>query len=154
HRDITLRCRHVSGEIRHILCRVSPLKDAAGRVRRLVGVHTDISSFVHMQGEIQTARGKAEAASNAKSDLLDNMRHEIRTPMNSIMGMTHLLLETSLDPQQRMWAEIIKNSSESLLDIINDILDLSKIEVGKLTLEAVPFDLFELLEQVTDTLAF
>ncbi|MBV8939853.1 MAG: response regulator, partial [Alphaproteobacteria bacterium] len=129
-----------------------PILDEQGRPRFLLGISEDITEKKRIEQALREAKEAAEAASRAKSDFLANMSHEIRTPMNSIMGMTQLLLETQLDQQQRLWAEIARNSSESLLDIINDILDISKIEVGKLELEKTPFDLFPTVEQVTDTL--
>ena len=108
---------------------------------------------MRMEQELVVARDKAEAASVAKSDFMANMSHELRTPMNAIIGFTDLVLTTEMQKTQREYLKNVRKGAYNLLNIINDILDLSKIEAGKLTLEEAPFSLFQLLEDAVDMMS-
>ncbi len=104
--------------------------------------------YEHEISKKQAQRELADAASKAKSDFLARVSHEVRTPLNGVLGMSELLLDTQIDEEQKIYADTIHTSGKHLLDIINDILDLSKIEAGKLELEELPFDLLLLVDEV------
>ena len=113
-----------------------------------VGLRVDITQQKEQQAALEEARIAAEAANRAKSAFLANMSHEIRTPMNGVVGMAELLCDTGLTEEQRLFADTIRSSGEALLVIINDILDYSKIEAERLTLNPEPFDLERLIHEV------
>ncbi|MGI9332790.1 MAG: response regulator [Gammaproteobacteria bacterium] len=122
-----------------------------------VAVYTDISELKRREdelaklvGALEEARTDAESANEAKSAFLATMSHEIRTPMNAVVGMTSLLLNTEQTPDQREYTEVVRNSSDALLNIINDILDFSKIEAGKLDIEEQAFDLRQCVESALE----
>ena len=118
-----------------------------------IGVMRDITERKATERALEAAREAAEAASQAKSEFLANMSHEIRTPLNGVVGMTGLLLDTSLTPEQREYADAISSSADSLLCLINDILDFSKIEAGRVEIETVDFDLRTPVEETSDMVA-
>jgi CheY-like chemotaxis protein/HPt (histidine-containing phosphotransfer) domain-containing protein len=132
---------------------ITPVTDDGGEITHFIAIKQDISERKRNEKEIIDARNAAEAANQIKSEFLANMSHEIRTPMNGIIGMTELTLDTELNPQQSEYLGLVKDSAHSLLQIINEILDFSKVEAGKLTLEEIPFQFQECVSQTIKTLA-
>jgi PAS domain S-box-containing protein len=139
--ETIIRLRHKNGEWRWILSRGRATRDANGRAIRISGTHSDIT-------ERKQAEEAAQAADRAKSEFLANMSHEIRTPMNGVIGMVDILRQTELAPEQQRMLGTIANSSQALLEILNDILDYSKIEAGKLAVEHIATPLEELAQSV------
>ncbi|MDD1740539.1 MAG: PAS domain S-box protein, partial [Methanothrix sp.] len=122
------------------------LKDQKGRNMGFASVSIDLTERKRVEDDLLLAKERAESATRAKSQFLANMSHEIRTPMNAVIGLTSLLLNTPINPEQRDYIETIRSSGDSLLAVISDILDFSKIEGGMLELESKPFDLQRVLE--------
>jgi PAS domain S-box-containing protein len=126
---------------------ISPIL-TKGQISHFIGIKEDITERKEYEKHLKEAKEMAESANRAKSEFLANMSHEIRTPMNSILGMAELLQSSTLSPDHQEYASTICNSSKMLLSLINDILDMSKIEAGKIELHHDPVDFLETIEDV------
>ena len=144
------RCLRPDGSETWVTANAIASHGAEGGVSGYIGTVTDITEGHHQSQALERAKSEAEAAARAKSLFLANMSHEIRTPLNAVLGMTALLLDTPMSEDQQDFARTIRSSGESLLEIINDILDYSKADVGKLELEQRPFDLRRCVEESLD----
>ncbi|HVQ77891.1 MAG TPA: PAS domain S-box protein [Candidatus Binatia bacterium] len=147
-----LRWRHRDGSYRFLEGSSVPVLDEQGRVAGWRGVDRDVTESRRLQEELRLAKEAAEAANRAKSEFLANMSHEIRTPMNGIVGMTELLLGTSVTREQREYLQMVRESADRLLEVINDILDFSKVEAGRLELDAHPFGVRDTVAQTARAL--
>ena len=142
-----------SGTLRHWLTTKIPILDENGEVDSIVTCALDIGERKRGEAALKAAKETAEAATEAKSQFLAHMSHEIRTPMNGVLGMIEILEHTDLDDAQRRLVGTVRSSATALLRIINDILDLSKLEADKLEIEDVPISLAQIISGVEDTLA-
>ena len=130
-----------------------PIFNQHGQVTGLIGISRDVTQLKQAEFALQQARDAALETARIKTQFLANMSHEIRTPMNAIVGMTGLLLDTRLNQEQRDFVNTVRDSTETLLGIINEILDFSKIEAGKFTLEVIDFELRDAIESTVEMLA-
>lgn len=127
---------------------IAPVWDEKGSITHFVAIKQDVTERKRVEQQLAEALQQAQAASRAKSEFLANMSHEIRTPMNGILGMAQLLMDTPLNEEQKDYVITLKESAESLLSLLGDILDISRIEAGKMELHYAPLDLPQLVHQV------
>ncbi|MBI1291172.1 response regulator [bacterium] len=129
---------------------IAELRTSSGTIAGYIAIASDISEERQVAEALQQAKEQAEAGARSKAEFLANMSHEIRTPLNAVIGMTGLLLDTNLTPEQRDFASTVRTSGEALLALINDILDFSKIDAGRLDFEQVAFGTRRCVEEVGD----
>lgn len=139
--DYPLTIKHKNGNHTAVLYNASVYKDAEGHVLGVFAAARDITEQKRIANELTEAKIFAENAMKAKQQFLSNMSHEIRTPMNAIIGFTKVVLKTEINPKQKEYLSAIKTSGDALIVLINDILDLAKVDAGKMTFEKIPFKL-------------
>ena len=122
-------------------------QDALGQPLRLIGICADIRERKRLEQATEAARSQAESANRAKTEFLANVSHEVRTPLNGLMGLIRLLMDSPLDGEQSHWLKLMDESAHTLLGLLNDILDLSKIEAGKMDIETTVFDVADVVEK-------
>lgn len=137
--------RNKEGDERWWLISGAPLYNEVGAVSGSIGIHLDLTEHKNLEKELIESKQETERTAKIKEVFLANMSHEIRTPMNGIIGMTRMLFRTDLSDKQKFYLDIIKSASDNLVVILNDILDLSKIEAGKFTIEKEAFDFSKML---------
>jgi signal transduction histidine kinase/ActR/RegA family two-component response regulator len=142
-----LRVRFASGEYRWMQLRAQVLQANALHGRKLIGTVVDLTAWKTIESELRKAKESAEASSNAKSQFLANMSHEIRTPLNGVLGMAQALESDGLTPSQKEKVGVILDSGKSLTALLNDVLDLTKIEAGKLEISCVPGDFLHTMKR-------
>jgi PAS domain S-box-containing protein len=158
HKEFSQEFRLASpdGQTRWVSCRTAPIRYETGDNEKsggYAGTVQDVSQYKAAEAELRRAKTEAEGAVRAKGEFLAKMSHEIRTPMNGVIGMTNLLMDTEMTSQQREYAETIRRSAESLLILINDVLDFSKGESKRLIFETIDFNLQETIEGALELLA-
>lgn len=151
--DLVFRIILPDGSTRYILASASLEEGLDGKPNKVTGINRDITQERELESWLRKAKDEADAASAAKSSFLANMSHEIRTPMNAIIGMLHLVTRTSLTDQQNDYVSKAQISAKSLLSLINDVLDFSKVDAGKLELEKAPFEVEALLCELSTVLS-
>ena len=144
---------HKNGDAYWVSMNITPIFDDTGELIRFISIESDITERKNFEKALQQAKEAADSANQAKSEFLASMSHEIRTPMNAIIGMAELLWETPLTSEQRRYVHVFRSAGETLLNLINDILDLSKVEAGQIQLESVAFDLTQLLDKTCEVMA-
>ena len=142
-----LAVKHKNGKPKWWLISGAPHFNNSGEVVGTIGIHLDITEQKKLQSDLILARKEAEESARSKQVFLANMSHEIRTPMNAIIGMSHQLAKTQLSEQQRMFLEIIHTAADNLLVVVNDVLDVSKMNAGKLTIETIGFYLKDVIDR-------